>query len=239
VLCGARRAVEGRQFAPWLLDDLRAAPQDLAVAWRARGADRPARRTGRAAGDGALRGLPRLLDVVVAGSIAAAVTGFVHVGSGALPVVACAACLAHLGASNLARRELRRIQFRSWWRADVELPIEGSPDRRVVGLSPHGFDVVGRAPFTVGDEVVAPVALPGTLVGAEDPDGVVVDLVGRVQRAAVVPEGGAAYVRFDGLDATVEDAVLVFLGAGACTSRWRASVGSAGEGAVRPMSHRP
>ena len=197
----------GRGFEPWLLNDLRVLPADLAMGLRAfDGRWKLPSRASVAPGRGALRFLPRVLQGVTSLSIMAVASGFVRVAPGARGLVAVLGGIVFLTASNLARRELRRTQFRLWYRADVDLVATDDPTVRVVGLSPFGFDVlsVGRlevdAPF--GASTVVPHPTLGRLR---------VSLHGIVQRSGPVDEGWAAYVKFDCIDDDTEDAVLEFL----------------------------
>jgi hypothetical protein len=208
-------ATRGRGFEPWLLNDLRVLPADLAVGARTFDGDwNPPPRAARPPGGGVLRFLPRALQGFTSLTIMAVASGFVRVAPGARGLVAVAGGVVFLTASNLARRELRRTQFRLWHRADVDLVAVDDPTIRVVGLSPFGFDVLCPAPILVGSSfgVVAVVAHP--IVGSIE-----VRLRGRVQRAGAVDEGWAAYVKFDGIDDATEDAVLEFLAATSYTGR--------------------
>jgi hypothetical protein len=200
-------ATRGRGFEPWLLNDLRVLPADLAVGLHAFDAGWfPPPRTARPPGSGASRFVPRALQAFTSLTIMAAVSGFVRVAPGVRGLVAIAGGIVFLTASNLARRELRRTQFRLWYRADVDLVAFDDPTVRVVGLSPFGFDVLCSAPLEVGASFAVTTAIAHPGIGDID-----VRLHGLVQRAGPVDEGWAAYVKFDGIDDTTEDAVLEFL----------------------------
>ena len=207
----AARYVVGRDrgFQPWLLNDLRLLPTDVAIGLRVlqRGWTPPLLAEAPPGGR-AMRLLPRVLQASTSIVVMAAATGFVRVVPGMGGVAALGGGVVFLTASNLARRELRRTQFRQWFRSDTELEVVDRAGVRVVGLSPFGFDVLSSGPIAVGDALAVCVVLSDPT--RHDGDA---HLRGIVRRAGAVAEGHAAYVRFDGLDTETEDAILEFLAA--------------------------
>lgn len=197
----------GRGFQPWLLNDLRLLPTDAAVGlrilqrrWRTPVlAETPP-------GGRAMRSLPRVLQASTSIVLMATASGFVRVAPGMGSIAALGGGVVFLTASNLARRELRRTQFRQWFRSDTELRVVDGPGVRMVGHSPFGFDVLVSWPIAVGDVLEVSVAFTDSL----HHDGTA-RLRGVVRRAGAVEEGHAAYVQFDGLDGETEDAILEFL----------------------------
>jgi len=154
----------------------------------------------------AMRALPRVLQASTSIVVMATASGFVRVAPGMGALVALGGGVVFLTASNLARRELRRTQFRQWFRSDTEIRVVDEPGVRMVGLSPFGFDVLVSWPVAVGDVLAVSVALADPM----HDDGTV-RLRGVVRRAGAVDEGHAAYVQFQGLDGETEDAILEFL----------------------------
>lgn len=183
----ARRRLIGRGTGAWIVDDLRTLSVDLGTSWAPHA--------------------PRIAQATVAAAAAAALTGFVHGRPGGEGVLAIGVALWFLGAGNVARRELRRVQFRTWWRADVAIDAIEPPGVWISGVSPFGFDL--ETPTTLDART------PLRLVFRPLPDDApcAVDVV--VQRSGRVGDGAGAYVTSTAAAPEVEDRVLMLLASGA------------------------
>lgn len=202
----ARWRVEGHRARPWVIDDLRTLPQDLAVPLMRRRGSWPPDRRAPAPGERAGRVVGRALSAGVGLAVIVAWSGFVRVPGDPLPLFATAYALVFLGASNLARRELRRVQFRAWWRADINIAACKPAGMRVIGLSPYGLDLEAPWPLHAGDRIVVDVAL-----GADPP---MSRLPGVVRRATASGTTALAYLTFDGVDDATADHLLRTLTSG-------------------------